>query len=29
LPDQISAESLAEVSRVAVWIVYKSALAKP
>jgi|SRR6185503_15970273 len=29
LPDQVSAESLAEVSRVAVWIVYKSALAKP
>jgi glutaminyl-peptide cyclotransferase len=29
LPDQVSAESLAEVARVAVWIVYKSALARP
>ena len=29
LPDQVSAESLAEVSRVASWIVYKSALARP
>ena len=29
LPDQVSAESLAEVSRVAAWIVYESALAKP
>ncbi len=28
LPDQVSAESLAEVSRVAAWIVYQSALAK-
>ena len=29
LPDQVSAESLAEVSRVACWIVTRSALAKP
>jgi hypothetical protein len=29
LPDQVSAESLAEVARVATWIVYKSALARP
>ena len=29
LPDQVSAESLAEVSRVACWIVYRSALARP
>ena len=29
LPDQVSAESLAEVSRVAIWIVYKSALSRP
>jgi hypothetical protein len=29
LPDQVSAESLAEVSRVAGWIVYKSALSRP
>lgn len=29
LPDQVSAESLAEVSRVAAWIVYQSALARP
>lgn len=29
LPDQVSAESLAEVSRVAAWIVYRSALARP
>jgi len=29
LPDQVSAASLAEVSRVAAWIVYKSALARP
>src|SRR6185369_9957957 len=29
LPDQVSAESLAEVSRVACWIVYKSALSRP
>ena len=29
LPDQVSAESLEEVSRVASWIVYKSALARP
>lgn len=29
LPDQVSAESLAEVSRVAAWIVYRSVLAKP
>jgi glutaminyl-peptide cyclotransferase len=28
LPDQVSAESLAEVARVAAWIVYQSALAK-
>ncbi|MCE9626588.1 MAG: M28 family peptidase [Candidatus Eisenbacteria bacterium] len=28
LPDQVSAESLAEVSRVAAWIVFKSSLAK-
>jgi hypothetical protein len=28
-PEQVSAESLAEVARVAAWIVYKSALAKP
>ena len=28
-PEQVSAESLLEVSRVAAWIVYKSALAKP
>ena len=28
LPDQVSAESLAEVARVACWIVYKSALAR-
>lgn len=29
LPDQLSAESLAEVARVAAWIVYRSPLAKP
>jgi len=29
LPDQVSAASLAEVSRVAVWIVTESALARP
>jgi hypothetical protein len=29
LADQVSAESLAEVSRVAIWIVYRSALARP
>jgi Zn-dependent M28 family amino/carboxypeptidase len=29
LPDQVSAASLAEVSRVACWVVYKSALARP
>jgi Zn-dependent M28 family amino/carboxypeptidase len=29
LPDQLSAESLAEVSRVAAWLVFDSALAKP
>ena len=29
LPDQVSAESLAEVARVATWIVYRSALARP
>ncbi|HEY6195688.1 MAG TPA: M28 family peptidase [Candidatus Eisenbacteria bacterium] len=29
LPDQVSAESLAEVTRVAAWIVYQSALARP
>jgi len=29
LPDQVSAESLAEVSRVACWIVFRSALARP
>jgi hypothetical protein len=29
LPDQVSAESLAEVSRVALWIVYRSALSRP
>jgi len=29
LPDQVSPESLAEVSRVALWIVYKSALSRP
>jgi Zn-dependent M28 family amino/carboxypeptidase len=29
LPDQVSAESLAEVARVASWIVYQSALARP
>ena len=29
LPDQVSAESLAEVSRVAIWLVYRSALARP
>lgn len=29
LPDQVSAESLAEVSRVAAWLIYRSALAKP
>ena len=29
LPDQTSAESLAEVARVAAWIVYRSALARP
>lgn len=29
LPDMVSAESLAEVARVAAWIVYESALAKP
>src|SRR6185369_7282354 len=29
LPDQVSAESLAEVSRVALWLVYRSALARP
>jgi Zn-dependent M28 family amino/carboxypeptidase len=29
LPDQVSAESLAEVARVAAWIVYQSALARP
>ena len=28
-PDQVSAESLAEVARVAAWIVYRSSLAKP
>jgi glutaminyl-peptide cyclotransferase len=28
-PDQVSAESLAEVSRVALWLVYRSALARP
>lgn len=28
LPDQVSAESLAEVSRVAIWLVYESALAR-
>ena len=28
-PEQVSAESLAEVARVALWIVYNSALAKP
>jgi hypothetical protein len=28
LPDQVSAESLAEVARVAVWLVYESALAR-
>jgi hypothetical protein len=28
LPDQVSAESLAEVARVAAWLVYESALAK-
>ncbi len=28
-PEQVSAESLLEVSRVAAWIVYKSALARP
>lgn len=28
LPDQVSAESLAEVARVAAWIVYRSSLAK-
>jgi hypothetical protein len=29
LPDQVSAESLVEVSRVACWIVFRSALARP
>ena len=29
LPDRVSAASLAEVSRVAGWIVYRSALARP
>jgi glutaminyl-peptide cyclotransferase len=29
LPDQVSAESLAEVARVAAWLVYRSPLAKP
>lgn len=29
LPDQLSAESLAEVARVAAWIVYRSPLARP
>jgi hypothetical protein len=29
LPDQVSAESLAEVSRVAAWLVYRSPLARP
>lgn len=29
LPDQVSAASLAEVSRVAAWLVYRSALARP
>jgi hypothetical protein len=29
LPDQVSAQSLAEVSTVAVWLVYKSSLAHP
>ena len=29
LPDQVSAASLAEVTRVAAWIVYQSALARP
>jgi hypothetical protein len=28
LPDQVSAESLAEVARVAAWLVYESPLAK-
>jgi len=28
-PDQVSAESLAEVARVAAWLVYRSALARP
>ncbi len=28
-PDQLSAESLAEVSRVAAWLVYRSSLARP
>ncbi len=28
-PDQVSAESLAEVSRVAAWLVYRSSLARP
>jgi hypothetical protein len=28
LPDQVSAESLAEVARVAAWIVYRSPLAR-
>jgi hypothetical protein len=29
LPDQVSAQSLAEVAHVATWIVYRSALARP
>jgi Zn-dependent M28 family amino/carboxypeptidase len=29
LPDQVSGESLAEVARVAAWLVYQSALARP
>jgi len=29
LPDQVSAESLAEVARVAAWLVYRSPLARP
>ncbi|MFM7232659.1 MAG: hypothetical protein ACKO3S_11845 [bacterium] len=28
-PDKVSGESLAEVSRVAAWVVYRSALARP
>jgi hypothetical protein len=29
LPDQVSPESLAEVARVAAWLVYRSPLARP